>query len=353
MDPRSTTKGVRGRRFGPASWRGGGWSAAGLLLMLALVGSSLVGPGGFDVRDVWSVLAAHAVGRGTDDRLAEAILWDLRFPRILLAGLVGAALGAAGAVTQGLFRNPLAEPGVLGVSMGAAAAVVLSFLFGLDESALWATPAVAAAGAAGVLLLLFVLAGRTESVAVLLLMGVALSAVLGAAMTFFLALTLGQWDLAQKVMAWLMGSFDGRGWNYLRWGAAPLLLSLLGMAALHRPLDLLRLGEDTAATLGVHRGRLRLVAAVFVALASGGATAMVGVIGFVGLVVPHVARAFVPARHAQLIPASMVLGALMMVGFDTLGRAMSPWHVPPGALASLVGGIFVIVLLRRRGLRVE
>jgi len=328
------------------------WPVAILGVVLLAFASTVVGPGRFAASDVSDVLIAHLRG-GEGERLAEAILWQLRIPRIALALLVGAALGGAGAVTQGLFRNPLAEPGVLGVSIGAAAAVVLGFVLGLDEAALWVTPALGAAGAAAVLVALFALCAGRDSMVTLLLMGVALSAVLGALMTFLLSFTLQQWELAQKAMAWLMGSFDGRGWDYLRWGSPPLLLGLVLLAALHRPLDLLRLGEETAATLGVQRGRLRVIATAAVALTSGGATAMVGVIGFVGLVVPHIARVWVPATHAQIVPASMLIGASLLLGVDTLSRAVAPWYLAPGATMSLIGGVFVIIVLRRRGLAIE
>lgn len=329
-------------------WRSSRGAAAVMsaLLVAALLGSTLVGPGDFSMTDIVQVLHSHAGGARASGP-AEAILWELRFPRILLAAAVGAALGGAGAVCQGLFRNPLAEPGVLGVSTGAAVAVVLGFVLGLDVGALWMTPLLAACGAAAVLTALFVLSTGRENISVLLLTGVALSAVLSAAMSVLLSLTMAQWDLAQKALSWLMGSFDGRGWMHVRWAGIPMVVSFVSMWALHRPLDVLRLGEDSAATLGVVRSRVRLFAAAAVALASGTATAMVGVIAFVGLVVPHVARAWVAPTYAAIIPASMVLGAVLMVGVDTIVRALAPLHASPGALMSVVGGIFLVVLLRR------
>lgn len=316
-------------------------------LVVILFASLLVGPGDFGVDAVLEVLAAHLGGRPADPR-ADAIVWELRAPRILMAALVGASLGSAGAVCQGLFRNPLAEPGVLGVSTGAAVFVVLGFVLGMDVGAMWMTPMLAALGSTAVLVLLFGLARGGEGIAVLLLTGVAISAVLSSAMSVLLALTMAQWDLAQKALSWLMGSFDGRGWDHLRWGIVPFLVALASLGALHRPLDVLALGEESAATLGIVRGRVRGFGAFAVALASGTATAMVGVIVFVGLVVPHLARALVPPTHAAILPASMVLGAGLMVGVDTVVRALAPLHVSPGALMSVVGGVFLVVLLRRR-----
>lgn len=316
------------------------------VLVVAVLGSTLVGPGDFGVLDIVAVLRSRFGGPRASPG-AMSILWELRFPRILLAAGVGAALGGAGAVCQGLFRNPLAEPGVLGISTGAAVAVVLGFVLGLDVGALWMTPLLAACGAAAVLAALFALSTGRENISVLLLTGVALSAVLSAAMSVLLSLTMAQWDLAQKSLGWLMGSFDGRGWMHVRWGGIPLLVSFVALWALHRPLDVLRLGEESAATLGVARSRVRALAAVAVALASGAATAMAGVIAFVGLVVPHIARAWVAPTYAAIIPASMALGAVLMIAVDTIVRALAPLHASPGALMSVVGGIFLVVLLRR------
>lgn len=327
---------------------------AGGLALALLVAAALamtVGPGEFSLGEVLRTLATE-LGGGEVDRRAHGILWELRLPRVLLAILVGASLGAAGAVTQGLFRNPLASPGVLGISTGAAAAVVAGFSFGLDERALWATPVLAGLGAVAMLGALFGLTARRQDLAYLLLTGVALNALAGALSTVLLAIFLDRYDLAQKAMAWMMGSFDGRGFRHLSWASLPLLAGLAGAWSLHRPLDVLVLGEETAATLGVERGRLRLGAAVVVGLLVGTSTAIVGVIGFVGLIVPHLARAAATRAgrglaHARLIPLSMVVGAALMLAVDTLGRAMSPTFLAPGALTSLLGGLFFLWLLRR------
>ncbi|MCA9681056.1 MAG: iron ABC transporter permease [Myxococcales bacterium] len=166
-----------------------------------------------------------------------------------------------------------------------------------------------------------------------------------------LALFLDRYGLAQKAMAWTLGSFDGRGFRHLGWIAPPMIAGMIGAWSLHRPLDVLALGEETAATLGIHRGRLRLIAALVVGLLVGGSTAAVGVIGFVGLIVPHLARALpriAGMGHGRLLPASMVVGAVLVLAVDTLGRAMSPTFLAPGALTSLLGGVFFLWLLRRQ-----
>lgn len=323
--------------------------ASVIVLLLAALAALQVGPGEFGMTDVLAVLAAKLTGASIG-RSAEAILWDLRVPRVLLAILVGAALGSAGALTQGLFRNPLASPEVLGISTGAAAAVITGFAFGLDEHAAWVNSLLAGLGSLTVLGLLFGLTGRRSDLAFLLLTGVAINALVGALATVILALFLDRYALAQKALAWTLGSFDGRGFRQLAWAGPTLLAGLVAAWGLHRPLDLLYLGEETATTLGLERGRLRLIAALVIGVLVGTSTAAVGVIGFVGLIVPHLARALPgvgSAGHGRLIPASMVIGAALLLGVDTLGRALTPLFLAPGALTSLLGGVFFLWLLRR------
>ena len=320
------------------------WTALALAVTaLAVFGALTVGPGDFDFVEVVDVV----LGRSPDPQ-ARAILAELRIPRSLLALLVGASLGCAGALTQGLFRNPLASPGVLGIPTGAAASVVAGFALGLSDDALWVTPALAFVGSMGIMLLLFAIAGGRRDPSLLLLTGVALGALAGAATTCLLAFNLDKWDLARRAMAWMMGSFDGRGWEHLSWSGPPMILGLLGALTLHRALDLLFLGEETAASLGVDAGRMRLATAAVVAVLVGAATAAVGSLVFVGLVVPHLARAVVGPTHLRLLPASMFIGAILILGIDTLGRALSPTFLAPGALTSLMGGAFFLALLIRQ-----
>ena len=330
---------------------GGRWLAAVLVLVLAAAAAITVGPGDFSLAEVAATLAAKLRGESVELR-AEAIIWELRLPRVLLTLVVGAGLGCAGGITQGLFRNPLASPGVLGISTGAAAAVVLGFALGLDARGVWVTPTLAGAGAVVVLALLFGLTARRRDLAYLLLTGVALNALAGAVSTLTLALFLDRYALAQKSLAWMLGSFDGRGFAELAWTSAAIVPALVAAWALHRPLDVLTLGEETAATLGVERGRLRIVASLLVGVLVGTSTAAVGVIGFVGLIVPHLARrltARAGVSHARSLPASMLVGAALLLAVDTLGRAMAPIFLAPGALTSLLGGLFFLWLLRREG----
>lgn len=323
------------------------WLLGVLALLLAAGLALTVGPGDYQLAEVLAVVTAQLRGDAIEP-MADAILWQLRLPRVLLAMLIGAALGCAGAVTQGLFRNPLASPDVLGVSTGAAAAVVIGFALGVDEQALWITPVLAAMGAGLMLAMLFGLTLQRRDLAYLLLTGVALNALAGAVSTVTLALFVDRYALAQKVMVWMLGSFDGRGFAQLGWASGPIGVGMLAAWALHRPLDLLVLGEETAATLGVDRARLRLFGATVVGVLVGTATAVVGTIGFVGLIVPHLARSLAGQTHVRLIPASMLIGAALVLAADTLGRALSPMYLAPGAVTSLLGGLFFLWLLRRQ-----
>lgn len=330
----------------------------GILLLTVIVLSLLsliVGPGHYGFGDV--------VGAISSEGPAHTVIFDLRLPRVLLCLWLGAALGTAGALTQGLFQNGLAAPGVLGVPAGAAAAVILGMALGLD-TALWATPLTASIGAAVILVVLFALAAG-RGTATLLLTGVALTAVAGALTTLVLAQSLDADSLARRAALWMMGSFSGRGWQHLRWSALPVGIGLVAAMVPARALDALGLGEDTAQSLGIDTGRVRWLVAAAVGLLVGTATAMVGTIAFVGLLVPHLARRLVGSNHRLSIPGSAVAGGGLVLIVDTVGRALSdtqgwlnasvhallggngPVYLPPGALTSLLGGIFFLVLLRR------
>lgn len=324
------------------------WLAAAAI-PLALLVSLGTGPGDIGLGEALGVIGRRLVG--DDLGLRGAIVWDLRLPRALLAGLVGAALAAAGALCQGLFRNPMADPGVLGVSSGAALFAVVGLLFGLDRAGLWAIPVVAAVGAAAAMVLLFAAAGRQASLAVLLLAGVALGALCSALITVCQALASHQWDFGLKVLYWLMGSFEGRSWPHLSWAVPPCGLGLALALWLRRDLDALHLGSDAAASLGVDLARLRLLVVVAVGLLVGAATALTGVLAFVGLVAPHVARMSSGPGHRRLVPLAALVGASATILVDAIARSASGVVIPPGVITSLVGAPFFLWLLRRRGLR--
>lgn len=328
------------------------WLAAGLagaalvgLVLVALV----VGPGDVGPRPALEVVAAHlGLDAPAHPPAVDALVWALRLPRALLCALLGAALGLGGAITQGLFRNPMAEPGVLGVSAGAAALAVVGFTLGLDAEGAFAVPALAALGAAIVLLVLLGLCGERSDTTSLLLSGIALGAMCGSLTTLLLALDTERWDLGFKVMRWLMGSLEGRSWDHLQAALLPLGAGAALGLWLRHDLDALQLGRDTAASLGVDLVRTQRLALLAVALLVGAATALAGVIGFLGLVVPHVVRRLGGAGHGRLLPLSALGGALVLLVVDAIGRALPDVVLPPGAITSLAGAPFFLWLLRHR-----
>jgi len=306
----------------------------------------IVGPDGFEPRLSIDALLDYF---GCSDTAVPSALsiavGALRLPRILLAMLIGASLGLAGAVTQGTFRNVLAEPGVLGISVGAALAAVLAIVFGLDQS-LWATPLFAAVGAGAVMFVLHRFA-RNNTLN-LLLVGLAIGTFCAACITLVLALYIERWEVGIKVITWMMGSFEARSWQHVAWALPPTCIGIALAFYLRRDLDLLHLGHETASSLGVELERTRLLSLLCIAILVGTATALVGVIAFVGLMVPHVARSLFGSRHSSVLGFSMLLGAILLGTVDVLTRHISDVVIPPGVVTSLLGAPFFILLLSKK-----
>ncbi|KQR07702.1 iron ABC transporter permease [Cellulomonas sp. Leaf334] len=278
----------------------------------------------------------------------DAALWSIRFPRVVMAVLVGAALATGGALMQGVFGNPLADPGVVGVSAGAAVAACAGIVFGLTFAGAWTTAVLAFVGGLAATLLVYSTArsgGRSE-VVTLVLTGVAVNAFAGAAIAFLTFL--GDTQAREQIVFWQLGSLNGTRWAYVA-VVAPIVLVGVGAACLlARRLDLLALGERAARHLGVDVERLRLTAVLLVALLTAGAVAFCGIIAFVGLVVPHVIRMAVGPGHRVLVPASALGGAVLLLAADLVARTAIPFaDLPIGMLTALVGGPFFFWLIRR------
>lgn len=320
--------------------RAAGLAAAGLGLVLVLV-ALVVGPGGVTFGDALAVLLG-----GERSPMIHTLVLDVRLPRALLVAAIGAALSASGVITQGLFRNPLAEPGVLGVSVGAATAAVVGFAWGLDAFGMWMTSLLAAGGALGVLAFLLLLVRGKAGVGALLLSGIAIGALCSAVTTLVLSLGTERWDLGVKVVRWLMGSFEGRSWDHFAVAGGALIIGLAMAAWVRVDLDALALGEQTAASLGVDLQRTQWISLGAVAILVGTATALCGVIGFVGLVIPHLARAWVGPAHRGLLLSASALGAVLLLAVDTASRGFSILSLPPGAITSLIGAPFFLWVLR-------
>ncbi|MEU6478573.1 iron chelate uptake ABC transporter family permease subunit [Streptomyces sp. NPDC047017] len=316
-------------------------AACALLLLIAVVsigvGAKAIPPG--------DVVRALLHGRGSVD---GSVVLDLRLPRTLLGVAVGAALAAAGVLMQALTRNPLADPGILGVNMGASAAVVTAIaLWHRTDTAFCVWFAFAGAGLAATLVHLLGSRGRSGPAPVrLALAGTAVSAVLGALIS---VVTLLRPDVFDQFRFWGVGSVAGIQLSVLT-GVLPFLaVGALLALGLTGSLNALALGDDTARALGSGVGRTRLLGTLAITLLCGAATAAVGPIAFVGLVVPHLARAVTGPDHRWLLPYSMVLGSALLVGSDVLGRLLArPGEIQAGIVTAFVGAPVFIALVRRR-----
>ena len=320
---------------------------AGLLVLVPVA----AGTGAYPVPlgDVLGSLL-HRTGLGSSelDRVAESVLWNVRFPRIVLALLVGASLGCAGALMQGVFGNPLAEPGVIGVSSGAAVGAVGAIAFGLDFLGNWTVSVFAFVSGLATVLVVYAMSragGRTE-VVTLILTGIAVNAFAGALIGLFLFFA----DTAavNQITFWQLGSLAQATWPKVL-AVLPCAALGLGLAPLYaRRLDLLALGERPARHLGVEVERLRIVLVLVIALLTAAAVSVAGVIGFVGLVVPHLLRMAAGPGHRFLIPGSALLGALVLLAADLAARTVAePAELPLGVLTALLGSPFFFWLLRR------
>jgi len=280
-----------------------------------------------------------------DRSLADLILMELRLPRAALALLVGATLGLSGAVLQGLLRNPLAEPGLIGASSGAALGAVLVFYFGLGSLSSMLVPMGGVSGALLALTTLYLLAGRNPSIATLILAGVAISSFAGAMTSLALNLAASPYAI-YEILFWLLGSFTDRSIDQLRFAAPFMLAGWLLLASTARALDALTLGEDTAATLGFSPSFLKLRAILGVGLAVGASVAVSGVIGFVGLVVPHLLRPLVGYDPGRLLLPSALGGAVLLLAADLLVRIpVGAAELKLGVVTSLIGAPFFLYLI--------
>lgn len=329
----------------------------------ALVFGAATGPTSIPARDVADALLHYAgVDRGVDTASATyRIVTIVRLPGLMVAALVGAALACAGATMQGLFRNPLADPGIIGVSAGASFGVVLAMtqlaaltdLWAFDSGplagALWRVPAAAFAGAMLAALIVYALSlqrGRTN-LAALLLTGVALNSVLGA-ITSLLLLRSADASAVRSVLSWLVGSLEGRGWDYFHVVKWPILASAGLIVIYSRELNLLALGEEDAQSLGVHVARTRLILLALASLMTAAAVSIAGAIAFVGLIVPHMLRLVIGPDHRILLPASLIGGAAFLVLADGVARTViAPELLPVGTVTALAGGPFFLLLLWR------
>ncbi|MES2833753.1 MAG: iron ABC transporter permease [Pseudomonadota bacterium] len=310
-----------------------------IAIVVALVVAVLVGETALTTAQFQQAVLDPASGPGE-------VLWQVRAPRAVCALIVGAALGLAGAVMQGLLRNPLAEPGVLGVSAGAALTAALAIVLGLAAIP-GAVEVAALAGAAGAAILLTVFALRVRSPEALILFGVALSSFAGAATALIFNLSPSPIATAE-VMNWLLGSVQNRSWIDVAWVVPAVAVAAL-FARLSAPgLRMLSLGDETAATSGLDMARLRIFALIAAAIAAGSAVAVAGVIGFVGLAAPHLVRAAVRGDPGRLLWPSALAGGLILILADLLARITpTDQELKLGVFTALVGApLFALIAWR-------
>jgi cobalamin transport system permease protein len=280
-----------------------------------------------------------------------AIVWLIRVPRVIVAAFVGAGLSVAGAIMQGLFRNPLAEPGLVGAGSGAVLGAVIVFVAGWSARSVMTLPLAAIAGALIALVIVYVMStrGGVTPVTTLLLAGIAVSSLLGAISSLLLSLNIVNWQVAQDILFWMLGGLDARTWTHV-WLCAPFVV--LGIAAAisqSRDLDLLQQGEETAASLGVNLELSKRMLTLTAALLTGAAVAVAGMIGFVGLVIPHAVRLVIGPSNRSLVPASAVAGAAFLIVCDLIARTVHPpGEIRLGVITALFGGPFFIALLLRQ-----
>lgn len=328
------------------------WAAAALLFAVgSVVAGVLVGPIGLGVGDVTrSVLAQLHVPGATSplDATEEAILWDLRIPRVALGLLVGGMLALAGATYQGVFRNPLVDPYLLGIAAGAGLGVTLAiaYLPGRLRGQELIPPAAFLGGALAVVLTYSLgrSVGRERDTVTLVLAGVTVTAFLTAVQTF---VQQQNTDTLQQVYSWILGRLPSSGW-----GDVTLILPYIAVSAIvillhRRVIDVLNLGDDEAASLGINVGRTRIVLVVAATVGTAAAVSVTGLIGFVGIIVPHAVRLLTRGTYRAILPVSIIAGAGFLVFADLIARtALSPAEVPIGIVTAFFGAPFFAIVLR-------
>jgi iron complex transport system permease protein len=340
----------RGGRVRVFVWLGGSLAAGAGVLLAAL----LVGPAHLSLADVLGAIGRRLAGRSDPANWRDTVVVSVRLPRALVGFLVGGGLAIAGAALQGLFRNPLAEPGVLGISSGASLGGVLAIVFHLAGRAAIALPACAFVGAAGNALMVFAIAARSGRgrlfTGTLLLVGIAVAALNISLTTFVLSLALSSYDVGRQVQYWLLGGLEGRTWDHLLLGVPPVVVGGVVILAHVRDLDALMLGETAAHSVGVDVARTRLRLVLATSLVVGAAVAVAGPIGFIGLLVPHIIRVGVGPRHATLLPLAFLGGGVFLVLADLVARsAFASEQIPVGVVTAVVGApAFLALLVRKR-----
>ncbi len=324
----------------------------GLLLLAVFVLSLGIGAVAINPDQVAGILARRTLGLDLGVEFStqqELVLWNIRLPRVLLGVLAGSAMAVAGAALQGIFRNPLADPGIIGTSSGGAVGAVTMIMLGTAPiGSTYSLPVAAFSGALIVTGLVYLMArqgGRTE-VVTLILTGVALSAIASAAIGLMIFYATDA--QLRSIVFWTMGGLGGTTWRVVYATAPFVVIGLVMLVRTGRALDLMTLGEREAFHLGVRTERLRVSVIVLAALVSGATVAATGLVGFVGLMVPHLLRLLIGPGHRALLPACALGGAILMLAADLVARmALNPLEIPLGIVTALIGAPYFLWLIRR------
>jgi iron complex transport system permease protein len=324
-------------------------ATCGVLLLATMTAGVAIGSVPLSPDAVWHVVASELSGH-TDDSVAGIIVWQIRLPRVLLAAVVGAALTTAGTVVQVLVRNALADPFLLGVSSGASVGATAVLLLGAFASlGVWAITVGSVLGALVAMAAVFLVAQKGLQLAPtqLILCGVVMAAMFESVTSYLIFR--GNPQATQSVLFWLMGSFGLASWNQLPIPLAALIAVMVYLLAQARTLNALAMGAEPAASLGVDVARLRRNLFFATSLLAGVSVAVSGVIGFVGLVVPHIVRLCVGSDHRRVLPTGVLFGAAFMVLGDLLARTIvSPQEMPIGVITAFIGAPTLLFLIRRR-----
>jgi iron complex transport system permease protein len=292
---------------------------------------------------------------GSIKDVEAVIIWDGRLPRFLVALLVGFSLGGAGTIMQGIFKNPMASPGIMGIDSGAALGAVLVIYAGLAAQSLFALPLAAILFAVLTLVMVFAIAtsrGQT-SVSTLLLAGIALNLVFGALTSFVITLSTREFDVGRVIVTWLMGDLNNRSWEHVSIVFPTTVIALAGTLFFVKDLNILMLGEETASNLGVNIKQSRNALLLFSSIETGGAIAVSGVIGFVGLIAPHIMRSLIGPDNRKLVFFAGLLGAVFIIYADLFVRLIVRVDLKIGIVTSLLGGPFFLYLIIKYRKRFE
>ncbi|WIV13874.1 iron chelate uptake ABC transporter family permease subunit [Proteiniborus sp. MB09-C3] len=326
-----------------------------ITLILSIIVFSTVGSANIKTTDTFRIVLSKIplIGKQIDisdmPKSYQTIILNVRIPRVLIGVIVGAALAGVGAVFQGMFKNPMADPYVIGISSGAALGAGLVIISGITWTALGMSSISIGAfiGAISSTFLVYWISKVKNKVPVtiLLLSGVAVGQFLTAILSFLMVIYTK--DMS-KIIYWTLGSFSGKGWEHLASVSIPMILSMIIINFFSRELNIMLLGEESAQNLGINVEKTKIIILIICSFIISIAVSVSGIIGFVGLIIPHIVRLIVGPDHRILIPTSMLVGGIFMIFADTLARTIiSPTEIPVGIITALFGGPFFIYLLRK------